>query len=61
MNKLIKGIIGFEITIDKIEGKWKLNQNHSVEKRKNIIKELKAHSSYNSQQVALLMEHDIQE
>ncbi len=30
---LSKGIVGFKIKISKIEGKAKLSQNHSVERR----------------------------
>ena len=31
MGGLSKGIVGFKIKINKIEGKAKLSQNHSVE------------------------------
>ena len=36
----MKGIVGFEISIDKIEGKWKLSQNRDTDDFKNIILEL---------------------
>ena len=34
VERLLAQIVGFRIEIDKIEGKWKLNQNHPVERRK---------------------------
>ena len=37
---LVGGIIGFEIDIERIEGKWKLNQNQSEERRQRVIKAL---------------------
>jgi transcriptional regulator len=40
LNKLLLGIVGFEFDIDRIEGKWKLNQNHSVERREKVIRAL---------------------
>jgi transcriptional regulator len=36
----MKGIVGFEISIEKIEGKWKLSQNRDDENYKNVIREL---------------------
>lgn len=40
MEGLSKGIVGFKIKINKIEGKAKLSQNHSVERRELVIEEL---------------------
>jgi transcriptional regulator len=39
-NKLLQMIVGFEIDIQKIEGKFKLSQNRTPEEQQNIIKEL---------------------
>ena len=33
---LMKGIVGFELEINRIEGKWKLNQTHSIERQFNL-------------------------
>ena len=33
MERMLAQIVGFRIEIEKIEGKWKLNQNHPVERR----------------------------
>lgn len=37
IDKLLGAIVGFEIDIERLEGKWKLNQNHPVERRERII------------------------
>jgi transcriptional regulator len=34
---LIKQIVGFRIPVERWEGKWKLNQNHSAERRSRVI------------------------
>lgn len=36
-NKETKGTIRFRIEITGIQGKWKLNQNHPVKRRKRVI------------------------
>jgi transcriptional regulator len=53
--KLMGAIIGFEIEITKIEGKWKLNQNHPVERRERVIAALGASDDVSSREVAQLM------
>ena len=37
LGKLLNAIVGFEIEIERIEGKWKLNQNHPTERREKVI------------------------
>ncbi|MGG5255351.1 FMN-binding negative transcriptional regulator [Neobacillus sp. SM06] len=58
---LMNGIVGFEINIKKIEGKWKLNQNHSRQRQQNVINGLKTRDEYDSQEIALLMEQNLHE
>jgi transcriptional regulator len=48
----MKGIVGFRISLDKIEGKWKLSQNRDEEDFQNIIKELEKVNDINSKLVA---------
>jgi transcriptional regulator len=48
-------IVGFRIQIERIEGKWKLNQNHPLERRQRVIRVLEGRSDENSQSVAALM------
>ncbi len=55
IEKLMGGIVGFDIQIDRLEGKWKLSQNHPAERREKVIHSLMASGDYESSQVASLM------
>ncbi|MES5865651.1 FMN-binding negative transcriptional regulator [Bacillus cereus group sp. RP32] len=55
MAGLSKGIVGFKIKISKIEGKVKLSQNHSVERRSLVVEELEKLGSEGSRGIAELM------
>lgn len=52
---LLGGIVGFEIAIDRIEGKWKLNQNHDSARRKNVIRALRKAGGEDQSRIADLM------
>jgi len=52
VQKLIKGAVGFEISIDKIEGKWKLSQNRDDESARSVIHELEELNDYNAKMIA---------
>lgn len=52
MDKYMKGIVGFRIEIEKIEGKWKLSQNRDEEDFQNIIAELEKLNEVNASLVA---------
>lgn len=41
ISKLQGGIVGFEIAIEQLEGKWKLSQNQSVERRERVATALR--------------------
>ncbi|GGJ71457.1 transcriptional regulator [Anoxybacillus voinovskiensis] len=56
---LMEGTVCFKINIQKIEGKWKLSQNHSIQRQKNLIKGLKTVDHYHSKEIAALMEQNI--
>jgi transcriptional regulator len=56
---LMNGIVAFEIDIRKIEGKWKLNQNHSLERQRHTIEGLMTQKDPNSLQIAALMEENL--
>ncbi|MEK4602770.1 FMN-binding negative transcriptional regulator [Bacillus sp. FSL L8-0099] len=55
MAGLSKGIVGFKIKINKIEGKAKLSQNHSIERRNLVVEELEKVGSEGSKRIAELM------
>jgi transcriptional regulator len=48
----LKSIVGFEMPIIRIEGKWKLNQNRSEEDRKGVIHALSDQQSEPAENVA---------
>jgi transcriptional regulator len=53
---LMKGIVCFKIEVTKLEGKWKLNQNHSVEKQQRVVQALRKSNDQNALGIADLME-----
>ncbi|MDM5371364.1 MULTISPECIES: FMN-binding negative transcriptional regulator [Bacillus cereus group] len=55
MGGLSKGIVGFKIKINKIEGKAKLSQNHSVERQNLVVEKLEKVGSEESKRIAELM------
>ncbi|MGG0237783.1 FMN-binding negative transcriptional regulator [Bacillus rhizoplanae] len=54
-----KGIQGFKIKINKIEGKAKLSQNHSLHRQELVINRLKQSSFIDEQQISLLMKANL--
>ena len=60
VDALLKGIVGFEIVIDRLAGKWKLNQNHPVERREKVIRGLEATGRAEDAAVARLMREQVE-
>jgi transcriptional regulator len=56
VEQLLKQIVGFRIEIARIEGKWKLNQNHPVERRTKVIRALRERGDDDAQAVADMMQ-----
>lgn len=54
-----KGVQGFKIKINKIEGKAKLSQNHSLQRQELVINRLEQNSNTNEQQVSSLMKANL--
>ncbi|MDP4171201.1 MAG: FMN-binding negative transcriptional regulator [Bacillota bacterium] len=52
---MTKGIVNFKIKITKMEGKAKLSQNHPMERRELIIRELEKLSGEENKRIAGLM------
>ncbi len=48
-------IVGFRIAIERLEGKWKLNQNQPVERRRKVIHALEQQDDTHSQAIAARM------
>lgn len=56
---MMKGIIGFEIEITQLEGKWKLNQNHPEERRRRVVAALNEAGGHDQNEVARMMEQTL--
>ncbi|MDV2684359.1 FMN-binding negative transcriptional regulator [Alkalihalophilus lindianensis] len=54
-----KGIQGFKIRINKIEGKAKLSQNHSTERQELVINQLEEIPNTDEQQISSLMKANL--
>ena len=52
---LLQKIVGFELRIERMEGKFKLSQNRSPEDRERIICDLQQRNDTNAQQIAAAM------
>jgi transcriptional regulator len=52
---LLKAIVGFRIAISRLEGKWKLSQNHPERRREKVIRALGGQPDEDSRAVAALM------
>jgi len=59
VDRLLPQIVGFRITIETIEGKWKLNQNHPVERRERVIRALQERGGEDNLGIAALMRSTI--
>jgi transcriptional regulator len=55
MQRMLAQIVGIRIEIERIEGKFKLNQNRTVEQRERVVAELERREDENSADVAALM------
>lgn len=56
INRLLESIVGFTIEIERIEGKWKLNQNHPAERREKVIRALRQSGGSHDLEIAALMD-----
>jgi transcriptional regulator len=52
----LKGIVGFEIAIDRLEGKWKMSQNRVPADRRGVVAGLGAESDEKSRDVGRIVD-----
>lgn len=52
---MLKAIVGFRIEITRLEGKWKLSQNHPEEGRRKVVRALAERPDQDSKTIADLM------
>jgi transcriptional regulator len=53
--RLLTQIVAFRLPIQRLEGKWKLNQNHPAERREMVAEALEARGSEDERAIAELM------
>jgi len=58
--KLAGGVVGFKIEISHLEGKWKLSQNHPLERQQKVVEALQHSKDQNEQAIAALMAENLQ-
>lgn len=58
IDRLLDAIVGFEFDIQRIEGAWKLSQNHDPERRQGVIHGLKDAGGEQQRRIAELMSPD---
>ncbi len=61
VDNMLKAIVGFTITITRIEGKWKLSQNRPVERQERVVAELASSADPKAQSIAKLMQANIEQ
>ena len=54
-NKLLGGIVGFQMAVETVEAKFKMSQNRSEEDRRRVAEKLGASGDGRSEAVADLM------
>jgi transcriptional regulator len=55
VDRLLAQIVGFRVRVEKLEGKWKLNQNHPAERRAKVVRALEVAGGENSLGIAAAM------
>jgi len=55
LGKMSQGVSAFKIEVSRLEGKWKLSQNHPKERREKVIRGLEKRSDASSHEIARLM------
>jgi transcriptional regulator len=56
LERLRAQIVGFRIEVERIEGKFKLNQNHPADRRQKVVRALQQRGDENSLAVAAMMQ-----
>jgi len=60
IDRLLPAIVGFDIEIERIEGKFKLNQNRPAEDQAGVASALEASTDTDARAIAALMRHNLE-
>lgn len=55
IDQMLEGIVGFQIEVERLEGKWKLSQNHTAERQAEIVQGLTRTGRAEALEIAKLM------
>lgn len=58
-DRLLEAIVGIEITITKLSGKWKVSQNQSVQNQAGVVKGVQELGSHLALEMSALVEKHI--
>ncbi len=58
--RMLTQIVGFQIEIERLEGKWKLNQNQPLERQERVVRALAERDGENEQAIAEMMRYNVQ-
>jgi transcriptional regulator len=61
VDRRLAEIVGFRIPITRLEGKWKLNQNHPKERQARVIAALEAQGGEDALEIAALMRANLEQ
>jgi transcriptional regulator len=53
--KMVRAVVGFQVEISRLEGKWKLNLNHPRERRQRVARVLAGSEDQDAREIARLM------
>jgi transcriptional regulator len=56
VSRMLKAIVGFRVEITRLEGKWKLSQNHSEARRRRVVQALSSRPDDDSKAIAALIQ-----
>lgn len=57
--EMVKLVVGFEIDISRIEGKWKLSQNHPRQRRERVARRLAESADASAREIGRLMDQTL--
>jgi transcriptional regulator len=55
IERMLGQIVGFRVPIERLEGKWKMSQNHPAERREKVIRALEARGGEDERAVAAMV------
>jgi transcriptional regulator len=56
---MLRQIVGFRVRVGRVEGKWKLNQNHPEERRRKVVRALEQSAGEDARGIAALMREQL--